>query len=231
MYYYRPAHERGHEHHGWLNSHHTFSFAGYYDPKHMGISVLRVINDDVVSAGAGFDTHGHKDMEIISYVLEGSIEHKDSMGHTSVLREGEVQRMSAGTGVLHSEYNPSQTDRLRFLQIWVLPKQKGIEPSYEQRKIEQADTLTPLVTPTGAHGSLSINQDINLYRLRLGELETIDLDVQGKTGYLHVISGSAVIGEQKVSSGDGLGLLQENKITLIGDDGGLEALWFELPAH
>ena len=147
MNYIRKSDSRGKVNFGWLNSKHSFSFGSYYDPQHMGWSVLRVINDDQVSAAAGFDTHGHRDMEIISYVLEGAIEHKDSMGNQFVLPAGEVQRMSAGSGITHSEYNHSKTDSLRFLQIWIQPKQLGILPSYQQAKIPQDLAMTALVTP------------------------------------------------------------------------------------
>ncbi|KZZ46584.1 pirin, partial [Thalassolituus sp. HI0120] len=160
---------------GWLNSQHSFSFGHYYDPKHMGFSALRVINDDSVAPGAGFDTHGHRDMEIISYVLEGAIEHKDSMGHSYIVPAGDVQRMSAGTGVTHSEFNHSKQHNLRFLQIWIQPNKLGITPGYQQQKIEQRGKLTPLVTPDGSDGSLSIQQDVSLYRVALNRGESLQL--------------------------------------------------------
>ncbi|WP_211233694.1 pirin family protein [Zooshikella ganghwensis] len=153
MDYIRRAEDRGKTNFGWLDSRHTFSFGQYYEPQHIGISALRVINDDTVIGGADFDTHGHRDMEIISYILEGSIEHKDSMGNQFTVTQGEVQRMSAGSGILHSEFNHSPTKSLHFLQILIQPNVRAIKPSYEQAKIKQSDTLTPLVTPNGRDGS------------------------------------------------------------------------------
>ncbi len=229
MDYFRRANERGHAHHGWLNSFHSFSFASYYDPSHMGISVLRVINDDTVAGGAGFGAHGHDDMEIISYVLEGSIEHRDSMGHVSVLKAGEVQRMSAGTGVRHSEYNPSPKMPLHFLQIWILPKKKSVKPSYEQKFIEQTSTLTPLVTPNGKNGSLTINQDAGIYRLELKAAQKHNFKRNHRTGYLHILSGSARINETLVAKGDGIGLTSAAELNLTASTEGLQALWFDLP--
>ncbi len=229
MNYLRKANERGHANHGWLNSYHSFSFASYYDPKHMGVSALRVINDDTVAAGEGFGAHGHEDMEIISYVLQGSIEHRDSMGHVSVLKAGEVQRMSAGTGVRHSEYNPSATEPLHFLQIWILPKKKSVKPSYEQKRIEQTSTLTPLVTPDGTNGSLTMNQDAGIYRLELKAAQEFSLKRNDRSGYLHILSGSAQIGESLVAKGDGIGLTSAPELNLTANAEGLQALWFELP--
>ena len=231
MDYFRPADSRGRASFGWLESQHSFSFGHYYDPRHMGLSVLRVINDDTVIGGAGFDTHGHRDMEIISYVLEGSIEHKDSMGNRFVVPAGEVQRMSAGTGIMHSEYNGSRQDTLKFLQIWILPDRKGLAPDYEQARIAQTDTLTPLVTPDGRAGSLSINQDAFMYRLRLTPGEGHELTLGERVGYLHVVSGSALSGEQRLAAGDGVGLITSKSLSLTALDEPFEALWFDLPAQ
>jgi redox-sensitive bicupin YhaK (pirin superfamily) len=235
MFYFRAANARGKANFGWLDSQHTFSFGNYYDPDHMGISVLRVINDDIVAPGAGFDNHGHRDMEIISYILEGSIEHKDSMGNQFVVPAGDVQRMTAGTGIMHSEFNASKTEPLKFLQIWISPNLKGVKPSYEQMPVVQSSTMTPLVTPNGRDGSLSINQDINLFRLQLEPGETYDLVARKHIGYLHVMEGSAV-GDQQIldkqsvlRSGDGLGLI-EDQLSITARHPGLVALWFELPA-
>jgi redox-sensitive bicupin YhaK (pirin superfamily) len=235
MFYFRAANARGKANFGWLDSQHTFSFGNYYDPDHMGISVLRVINDDIVAPGAGFDNHGHRDMEIISYILEGSIEHKDSMGNQFVVPAGDVQRMTAGTGIMHSEFNASKTEPLKFLQIWISPNLKGVKPSYEQMPVVQSSTMTPLVTPNGRDGSLSINQDINLFRLQLEPGETYDLVARKHIGYLHVMEGSAV-GDQQIldkqsvlRSGDGLGLI-EDQLSITARHAGLVALWFELPA-
>ena len=241
MFYFRAAEARGKANFGWLNSQHTFSFGDYYDPDHMGISVLRVINDDIVAPGAGFGEHGHRDMEIISYILEGSIEHKDSMGNQFIVPAGDVQRMSAGTGVRHSEFNASKTEPLKFLQIWISPNVKGVEPSYEQMPVVQSSTMTPLVTPTGRDGSLSINQDASLSRLQLqaGESYTLDTQnpsVQKEVGYLHVIAGSAVAdqhalnGQNALKLGDGLGIIKDQLSITAGHEG-LVALWFDLPGR
>ena len=239
MFYYRAAESRGKANFGWLNSQHTFSFGNYYDADHMGISTLRVINDDVVAPGAGFGNHGHRDMEIISYILEGSIEHKDSMGNHFTVPAGEVQRMSAGTGIMHSEFNASKTEPLKFLQIWITPNVTGIKPSYEQMPIKQSSTMTPLVTPDGRDGSLSIHQDASIYRLKLTAGESYDLEALAKdenerVGYLHVIEGSSVEeGSVNVGTGlkpgDGLGIIKDQLSITAGNDG-LVALWFDLPS-
>lgn len=227
MYYFRYENERGRANFGWLDSKHSFSFGHYYDPKHMGLSALRVINDDTVKPGAGFETHGHRDMEIISYVLEGSIEHKDSMGKQYVVPAGDVQRMSAGTGVTHSEFNHSKNKPLRFLQIWVQPNKKGISPSYEQKTIVQKGPLTPLVTPDGRDDTLSMQQDASLYRLQLEAGEKLKLDTLQRPGYLHIISGAADVNNNALKSGDALGASQEKlNISAINN---LTALWFDLP--
>lgn len=228
MHYLRQASERGRANFGWLDSKHSFSFGRYVDRQHMGFSVLRVINDDTVAPGAGFDTHGHRDMEIISYVLKGSIEHKDSMGNNFVVAEGEVQRMSAGTGITHSEFNHSDSEELHFLQIWIEPNQKGIQPGYEQKKIAQTAALTPFVTPDGKDGSLKVHQDAEMYRLVLAAGETIQLDALTRYGYLHVIEGKASIKEYELGEGDALGIHQQS-INLFAGKKGLTALWFDLP--
>jgi redox-sensitive bicupin YhaK (pirin superfamily) len=230
MFYYRAADARGKANFDWLNSQHTFSFGNYYDPDHMGISVLRVINDDIVAPGAGFGEHGHRDMEIISYILEGSIEHKDSMGNQFIVPAGDVQRMSAGTGVMHSEFNASATEPLKFLQIWISPNVRGIEPSYEQMAVVQSSTMTPLVTPTGRDGSLSIHQDASLFRLQLQAGESYDLAAQKHVGYLQVISGSALSNEYALTPGDGLGIIKD-RLSISAGGEGLVALWFELPQN
>ncbi len=227
MFYFRNSDERGRANFGWLNSKHSFSFGNYYDANHMGISALRVINDDTVIGGAGFDTHGHRDMEIISYVLEGAIEHKDSMGQQYIVPAGDIQRMSAGTGVTHSEFNHSKTDELHFLQIWVQPNKMGIKPSYEQKKVVQNGPLTPLVTPDGRDGSLSMQQDASIYRLQLKSGEEIDLDTQKRPGYLHIINGKADVNNNALNPGDALGAVQEQlNVNAMTD---LTALWFDLP--
>jgi redox-sensitive bicupin YhaK (pirin superfamily) len=230
MLYYRPARERGEENHGWLHSQHTFSFANYYDPAHMGFSVLRVINDDRVAPDKGFDSHSHKDMEIISYMLEGSIEHRDSMGNVSILKAGEIQRMSAGTGITHSEYNPSADKPLRFLQIWIRPAQKGVSPGYETLTVTPSGSLTALITPTGRDNTLSINQDITLYNIKLAPGETLELEPDDRAGYLHGISGLARLDELSIGDGDGAGFTQlTSGIEVVAGDAGFEGLWFNLP--
>ncbi|WP_444934169.1 pirin family protein [Microbulbifer sp. JTAC008] len=229
MYYFRPSHERGQARFGWLDSKHTFSFGHYYDPKHMGFSALRVINDDTVKAGAGFDAHGHRDMEIISYILEGAIEHRDSEGNHFVVPAGEIQRMSAGKGITHSEYNHSKTKNLKFLQIWIQPNRKNIQPSYEQRAITQTGALTPLVTPNGRDNSLTIHQNASLFRLQLRAGERLKLDTLKRPGYLHIITGNAELnGSHRLVAGDGLGVYRE-KIELTASENDLIALWFDLP--
>lgn len=224
--YIRRAEERDKANFGWLDSKHSFSFGQYYDPQHMGISVLRVINDDIVSGGAGFGMHGHQDMEIISYVIDGALEHKDNQGNQYRVTAGEVQRMSAGTGVMHSEYNASQTNDVNFLQIWILPKSKGIEPGYEQKRIEQQHPLTPLVTPDGADGSISMHQDASIYRLRLASGESHEL--WARQGYLHVIKGHITSEGLTFRQGDAVAPTSGSELNIVAQSD-VEALWFDLP--
>ncbi|WP_455199599.1 pirin family protein [Kaarinaea lacus] len=209
----RLSEDRGHSHYSWLDSRHSFSFADYYDPEHMGFSALRVINEDDVAPGAGFPTHSHRDMEIISYVLQGSIEHKDSMGHVSLLKAGEVQRMTAGTGVSHSEYNPSITQPLKFLQIWIQPEKAGLTPGYENLLVEDAGEirgLRLLVSPDGREGSLRIHQDMKLFSGNLSSGEAIEYQLgQNRKAYVHVVSGDVMINGQELSSGDAISLAKE----------------------
>ena len=228
----RRAHDRGHANHGWLDSHHTFSFGSYYDPKHMGIANLRVINDDTVAPGGGFATHGHNDMEIISYVLDGALEHKDSMGNGSVIRPGDVQRMSAGTGVTHSEYNHSSEEPVHFLQIWLEPNKLGVEPAYDQKHFTpeaRRGRLALLVSPDGRDGSIATHQDALMYGgiIDAGDQLAHDLPA-GRRGYVHVARGSVRINGVTLSSGDGLAIEQEHMLRLEGTDGG-EVLLFDLP--
>lgn len=229
MDYLRPAVSRGRANFGWLDSRHTFSFGHYYDPRHMGISALRVINDDQVRGGAGFDTHGHRDMEIISYVLEGALEHKDSTGNHFIIPAGEVQLMSAGSGIMHSEFNASKTEPVHFLQIWIQPNVRGTQPGYQQARIEQQGPLTALVTPDGKGGTLSMRQDATLFRLQLAPGEQITLDVGERSGYLHIIAGQAQVAEHRFAAGDGIGLTESRQLRLEAENEGLHALWFDLP--
>jgi len=229
MVYLRRSHERGPSDLGWLQSRHTFSFGSYYDPDHMGVSMLRVINDDQVRAGAGFATHSHQDMEIISYVKQGTIEHKDSMGNVEVLPAGEFQLMSAGTGVTHSEYNPSKTEALSFLQIWIQPAELGVKPGYQQKSFGLNKGLTAIVSPDGRDGTLKIHQDAWLYQLRLdrGQIEQHTLDA-GRTSYVHVISGNLGVNEHRLEAGDGIGLSDVAVIQFDAQEA-TEALLFDLP--
>ncbi len=227
----RAASARGKANFGWLDSKHSFSFGSYYDPKHMGFSALRVINDDRVAPGAGFDTHGHKDMEIISFVTQGVIEHKDSMGNVQSLPKGEFQLMSAGKGVFHSEYNGSDKEELKFLQIWIEPNEIGGAPGYQQRDFGTQQGLTKVVTPDGADGTLKIKQQASISQLVLakGSSETIELAEESKA-YVHIVSGSGSIAEQSLTEGDGIKIteLAEIQASNIGDEP-LVALVFELP--
>lgn len=229
MKYVRKSDSRGTANFGWLQSKHSFSFGSYYDPNHMGVSVLRVINDDTVKPGAGFDTHGHRDMEIISYVIEGALKHKDSTGNSYEVPAGEIQRMSAGKGVMHSEFNASNTEDVKFLQIWIQPNVMGIEPGYEQKAIAQNGQLTPLVTPNGEAGSLSMNQNASMYRLVLEPGEGYELSTGNRVGYLHIIKGELEAQEELLSAGDAFALSNNEKVSLIAKST-IEALWFDLPS-
>jgi redox-sensitive bicupin YhaK (pirin superfamily) len=227
----RHAEERGLANFGWLNSRHTFSFGQYYDPKHMGFGPLRVINEDRVQPGKGFDTHGHEDMEIISYVIEGALEHKDSMGNGSIIRPGDVQRMSAGTGVRHSEYNPSDTEPVHFLQIWLLPEVQGIEPSYEQKQFPTEDRrgLWRLVgSREGSEGSIKIHQDADLYATLLDEGMTITHELlEGRKGWLQIVGGTVQLDEQQLYPGDGVAFEGPLELTVTGTSEA-EALLFDM---
>jgi redox-sensitive bicupin YhaK (pirin superfamily) len=228
----RKSEERGRAEHGWLSSRHTFSFAEYRDPRQMGFGALRVINEDKVLGGQGFGTHGHQDMEIISYVLDGALEHKDSMGNGSVLRYGDVQRMSAGTGVRHSEFNHSPSDRVHFLQIWVLPDKAGHAPGYEEKHFDAAakrGQLRLVISPDGRDGSLRMNQDAFLYASLLDGDERAEYELgAGRRGYVHVARGSLEVNGTELKAGDALKIEQETRITLDqGQDA--EILFFDLP--
>jgi quercetin 2,3-dioxygenase len=227
----RKGEERGHSYHGWLDSRHTFSFADYYDPQHMGFGSLRVINDDRVAPGAGFPTHGHRDMEILSYVLEGALEHKDSMGNGSVIQPGEVQRMSAGTGIMHSEYNASKAELVHFLQIWIVPDRLGIAPGYEQTRFLEADKhnrLLLVASPDGCAGSVTVHQDAFLYVTLLdGEGEVVHRPAADRKVYLHVARGNAQVNGALLGPGDGVRINGESEVRVTGNPTA-EVLLFDL---
>ncbi|MCU0547914.1 MAG: pirin family protein [Leptolyngbya sp. Prado105] len=218
----RRATDRGHADHGWLNSYHTFSFANYYDPAHIGFRKLRVINEDRVAGGGGFSPHSHRDMEIISYVLEGALEHQDSMGTRSVIRPGEVQRMSAGTGVTHSEYNASKTDTVHFLQIWVIPEQAGLEPGYEQKFYtpeEKRGQLRLIASQEGRDRSVTVHQDLNLYATILGEGESLQHELNlDRHLWVQVVRGRAIVNGEVLNAGDAVSISDESKLELVGQD-------------
>ena len=225
----RRSNERGYADHGWLRSFHTFSFANYVDRNHMGFRALRVINEDRVTGGHGFGAHPHRDMEIISYVLEGEMEHKDNMGNGEVMRPGDVQRMSAGTGVLHSEFNHSTQNELHFLQIWIEPKQLGIKPSYAQKAFPAAERQGKwrlVASEEGHEESVSINQDVNLYAglFNAGEQATAP---PSRYAWLHVVNGAMEVNGETLSAGDAAAFTPEESITLTGKEAG-EVLLFDL---
>ncbi len=214
----RNSEERGYANYGWLESHHTFSFGHYYDPEFTGFSDLRVINEDRVQPGQGFPTHSHGDMEIISYVLAGALEHKDSIGNSSVIRAGEVQRMSAGTGITHSEYNASDAENVHFLQIWIVPDRQGYSPGYEQKYFANEDMsgrLHLLVSPDGRDGSLSMHQDAYLYKAVLKPGDNLNyLFEDGRDGYIQLIRGTVSLNGRQLQPGDGAVLHKESSIDL-----------------
>lgn len=231
----RRSHERGHADHGWLDSHHTFSFADYHDPRHMGFRSLRVINEDRVAPGKGFGTHPHRDMEILSYVLDGALEHKDSIGTGSVIRPGDVQRMTAGTGVSHSEFNHSRTEGVHFLQIWILPEARGLKPGYEQKRFEpetRQDQLRLIASRDGRDGSVTIHQDMALYAALLAPGKTVTHGfAAGRRGWLQVARGSVRVGEQTLQAGDGAAIQETESLEIVGVGGGeaaAEVLLFDL---
>lgn len=222
--------ERGRAHFGWLKSQHTFSFGDYYNPNQMGFSELRVINDDEVAAGAGFPTHGHRNMEIISYVLEGKIAHKDSAGNEEILPAGEFQLMSAGKGISHSEYNASSTERLKFLQIWIQPNQLNGEPGYQQKHFGQAPGLTEVITPDGRNATLTIKQDASLSQLILLSGQQQSMPVRSdRLYYLHLINGELTVADQSLKAGDGIKLAQLTELSVLAGSDPVRALWFDLP--
>ena len=228
----RRAQERGHANHGWLDSFHSFSFANYHDPAHMGFGALRVINEDRVAPGQGFGTHSHRDMEIISYVLEGGLAHQDSMGNGSTIRPGDVQRMSAGTGVAHSEFNASREQPVHFLQIWIEPNARGVNPGYEEKRFDEASKrgrLRLIASPDGREGSVTIHQDASVYAALLdGDEAAEHMPRAGRRTYVHVVRGEVAINGEALVQGDALKISGERSIRL--DRGrGAEVLLFDLP--
>lgn len=214
----RRAAERGHAHHGWLDTFHTFSFDSYQDPRHRGFRALRVINEDTIAPGQGFGTHPHRDMEIVTYVLEGALRHEDSLGHGETLHAGEFQRMSAGTGIAHSEFNPSPTEPVHLYQIWLFPERKGIEPSYEQQRFPEAelrDALRLVAAPDGTDGALRIAQDA---RIRLGRLSSgavVEHVLQpDRHAWLQVLRGRIALGDETLEAGDGVAASDEPRLVL-----------------
>jgi redox-sensitive bicupin YhaK (pirin superfamily) len=227
----RRANERGHANHGWLDTHYTFSFADYHDPAHMGFGPLRVINDDTVAGGGGFPPHPHRDMEIITYVISGALQHKDSMGNGSVIKPGDVQRMSAGTGVVHSEFNASPTEPVHLLQIWILPEEQRITPGYEQKTFGEAEKrgqLRLVASPDGAGGSVRIRQDARVYASILAAGERVThAPAKGRKGWLHVVQGTLELNGKSLSAGDGVAIEGEEQLTLETKGQG-EALLFDM---
>ena len=227
----RPAAERGLANLGWLHSHHSFSFGSYYDPEQVGFSDLLVINDDRVQPGRGFDTHGHRDMEIFSYVLEGALAHKDSMGTGSIIRPGDVQMMSAGTGIRHSEFNASREELVHFLQIWIIPNRQGVTPRYQQQRFEESEKrgrLRLIISPDGAEGSLSVYQDARVYAgLFDGREEQVLTLPADRHAYVHVARGSLEVNGRRLSAGDGARLRRVREIS-FGEGENAEVLVFDL---
>ena len=228
----RRSNERGLADHGWLKSFHTFSFADYYDPRHMGFGPLRVINEDRVQPGGGFGTHGHRDMEIISYVLSGELAHKDSLGNGSTIRPGDVQRMSAGSGVRHSEFNPSSSNGTHFLQIWIQPKQRNIPPSYEEKKFSEAEKrgqLRLIASPDRSEGSVLLHQDARVYAGLFNGDEHAELTLKpGRSLYVHLARGSISANGANLHAGDALSEVEATSLRL-SEGRGAEVLVFDLP--
>ncbi|RUM49347.1 MAG: pirin family protein [Marinomonas sp.] len=226
----RPAEERGHANFGWLDSHHTFSFGHYYDPKHMGFSSLRVINDDTVSPSMGFETHGHKDMEIISLVTQGTIAHKDSAGNVRELPAGEYQLMSAGKGIFHSEFNASRTDTLKFLQIWIQPNSVGGSPGYQQKSFGESEGFTTIITPDGRDGTLQIKQDMSLTQLILKQQDDAQWPIQkDRRYYVHIVEGQLTLNDGiELGQGDGAKVEQLELLKFAKQSEQVKVLLFDL---
>ena len=229
----RPSAARGHANHGWLDTYFTFSFANYYDPKHMGFRALRVINEDWVSAGKGFGAHPHNDMEIITYIIEGELSHRDSTGTEATIKQDDVQRMSAGTGVVHSEYNHSDKP-VHLLQIWIMPEADGLQPSYEDRtfpRAEKLDRLRLIASHDGRDGSTRINQDASVYASLLDSGKSVDLALEpGRHAWVQLVSGELDVNGTRLAKGDGAAISDESKLTLasVGGNGAAEFLLFDL---
>jgi len=227
----RRAEDRGHADFGWLDSRHSFSFGEYFDPRHMGFGPLRVINDDRVACGGGFPTHPHRDMEIVSYVLEGALEHRDTLGTSSVIRPGDVQRMSAGTGVRHSEYNGSDSEPVHFLQIWIIPEKQGLAPGYEQKSFtdaEKRDRLRLVASRDGRDGAVTVHRDVDLYATLLSPGKSVSHEIAaGRGAWVHVASGALSLNGEALRTGDGVSVLGPATLTLEAADES-EALLFDL---
>jgi redox-sensitive bicupin YhaK (pirin superfamily) len=233
MIHIRKAAERGQADHGWLKAKHSFSFGDYYDPDHMGYRVLRVINEDRVKPSNGFGTHPHKDMEIITYILEGALEHKDSMGTGSIIKPGDVQYMSAGSGVLHSEYNPSDKEGVHLLQIWILPDEKNAKPRYAQKNFSGVDKrgkMKLVVSKTGENDTIAVRQDMKLYASVLDEGQTASLPLaRGRHAWVQVARGSVELNGKRLEQGDGAAINDEKDLTFTGKSANSEFLVFDLP--
>ena len=223
----RRADQRGHADHGWLDSHHSFSFASYHDPRYMGFGHLRVINEDRVAPDGGFGTHPHRDMEIVSYVVSGELGHKDTLGTGSVIRPGEVQLMSAGKGIAHSEMNPSSLEPVHFLQIWILPARAGTAPRYEQRAFPVQDGITVVASPDGRDGSLTIGQDMELYRVLLAPGTRVEQPLRRKRAWVQVVRGELEVEGALLRAGDGLAVQDAGRLRLQANQQ-VEALLFDL---
>lgn len=228
----RPKDERGIANFGWLDSRHTFSFGHYYDPQQMGFASLRVINEDKIIPAKGFGTHGHQDMEIVSYVLSGELEHRDSMGNGSVIRPGDVQRMSAGTGVRHSEFNASKTNPVHLLQIWIMPEQRGLQPSYEEKNFSsqiRSGKLTLIGSRDGRDNSVTIHQDVNLYLGSLSQSDRLTYKIEdNRAVWLQVIAGEVKLNDRLLQAGDGAAIMNEAELAIAGNSSDSEILLFDL---
>ncbi len=227
----RKSQDRGHANHGWLDSYHSFSFAEYYDPAYMGYGTLRVINEDVIAEGTGFGMHAHRDMEIVTYILSGQLRHQDSMGNTSVIGPGDVQRMTAGSGVRHSEFNASTNEAVHLLQIWILPAEMHLPPSYEERHFsanEKRNQWRLIVSPDGTDDSIMIHQNTRLYASKLDKEMTLDMPIlHGHQNYLQLASGTILLNDIELNAGDAVMIENESKV-MITASGNAELLWFDL---